>query len=347
MTKTKKKETAKKELTYSPSVSLVLTRTCRNKCSYCGFALNDFKLAVPYTTIKLAKDAVHKGCREIYLVAGERPDKFQPVRNNLDLWGFGSYVQYIYTICELAFLEGLLPKLSVGYLTFEEMSFLREVAVCLEIMLDAPSLALMPKLHAHSPHKHPAWRFRMIDEAGRLKFPVAAGLLIGLGEKVGDRVKALEHIAKLAAHYGHIQEVAIRPAWNFAKNEFRVKVPELAETVKKARRILPPQVHVQVGPQLTPYYLSCLRSGLDDLGSIFVNSHNYILPVPAKQKKINDIKKECFKNGFKLVPRLPLFPEMIGQGMYSGKMGQILDRYRENIKKEESASDPSEGELES
>lgn len=338
--KLKSQAKEKHEITYSPSVSLVLTRTCRNKCSYCGFSFNDFQLAVPYHTIKAAKDAVHKGCREIYLVAGERPDKFQPVRNTLDLWGFHTYAQYVYTICELAFLEGLLPKLSVGYLTFDEMAFLREVAVCLEIMIDAPSAALMPKLHAHSPYKTTNWRFRMLAEAGRLKFPVSTGLLIGLGEKVSDRVKALEHIAELAETYGHIQEVAIRPAFQFPKMETRLKAQELSDTLKKARKILPPQVHVQVSPQTTPAYLNCLRSGVDDLGSVFVNNQHYL--TGAKQKKINDIKKECLNKGFKLRPRLPLFSEMISAGLYSGKMGQILDRYRDNLKKEETAASAEE-----
>ena len=76
---------------------------------------------VPYSTIKLCKHARLEGAREVMYISGERPDKFPHVRALLDLWGFESYVDYVYTVSELGFLEGFIPVVELGFLSPVEL----------------------------------------------------------------------------------------------------------------------------------------------------------------------------------------------------------------------------------
>ena len=128
-------EDAPNTVTYSRTLVISFSRLCKNKCPYCGFNKKD-GLTVPYSTIKQIKHARSKGIREVLYIAGERPDTFTHIRSALDLWGFSSYVDYIYTIAELGFLEGLIPVLDVGFLTPAEMKKISEVTAIIKIMLD-------------------------------------------------------------------------------------------------------------------------------------------------------------------------------------------------------------------
>ena len=38
------------------------------------------------------------------------------IQSTLELWGFNSYVEYLYTMCELGFLEGLIPVIEFDFL---------------------------------------------------------------------------------------------------------------------------------------------------------------------------------------------------------------------------------------
>ena len=92
-------ENEKNIVTYSLALTLPVTRFCKNACVYCNFSKNE-SLVIPYSTIKHSKLARNKGAREIYLVGGERPDTSQIIRTDLDLWGFNSYVDYLYNLAE-------------------------------------------------------------------------------------------------------------------------------------------------------------------------------------------------------------------------------------------------------
>ena len=66
--------------------------------------------------------------REAHYEVFHRPDRSTSLRAMLDLWGFDSYVNYLYTVCELGFLEGVIPVVDFGFLTPDEMKHLSEVA---------------------------------------------------------------------------------------------------------------------------------------------------------------------------------------------------------------------------
>ena len=72
-------------------------------------------IIVPYTIIKQSKIAKEQNVKEIVLLASERPDRNTSIRSTLDLWGLSSYIDYIYTTSELAFLEGLTPILKADF----------------------------------------------------------------------------------------------------------------------------------------------------------------------------------------------------------------------------------------
>lgn len=332
--KPKKKE---KVITYSLGSVLTVTRACRNRCGYCGFWRNDYELAVPYNTIRLAKAAVKKGAKELLVLGGERPDRFQPIKNTLDLWGFPSYARYLYTICELAFLEGLLTKLNIGYLTFAEMALLREVAVALEVNLGATQPRFLKNpVHQFAVGKARETMAETFENAGRLKMPLSIKFLVGVGERIGERKEELNFIGEFHEKYGHVQEVIFKiftPKKNTPLGRQKpVKISELVAIVKTARKILPPEITLSLEPAGlgVKQILRFLNSGIQDLGTVPLSLADVVT-----EEKIPDLlglKKKLARKKFILKKRLPIYPRYIQMGWYSGKMGQILDRYREEIK---------------
>jgi FO synthase subunit 1 len=334
-TKGKKKKN-QKVITYSSGVVLIVSCACRNRCGYCSFWRHDYTLFVPYNTIRLAKNAVKKGGKEILIFSGERPDRFHPVKNTLDLWGFPSFARYLYTICELAFLEGLLPRLNVGYLSFQEMALLREVSVALEVSLGATDSRFFKPgaVHQFSPGKSLDVVTETLENAGRLKIPVSINFLVGVGEKVGERKAEINLLCSLHEKFGHIQEVAINnyvpmPGAKFSKAR-PPKNAEILGVVKLLRRLLPPEVAISFKPWRNLAYLQLLRARANDLGLIPLNLSDFL--TGRKIEGYEQMRKKIIKNNFTLVKRLPIYPKYIQMGWYSGKMGQILDKYREEIK---------------
>ena len=51
------------------------------------------------------------------------------IRLKLDLWGFSSYADYLYTVAEICFLEGLIPVIDAGVLTPTELKKLHITSV--------------------------------------------------------------------------------------------------------------------------------------------------------------------------------------------------------------------------
>lgn len=330
-----KRSKKEKIITFSLSAVLPVNRCCRNRCGYCGFATNDYGLAVPYNTIKVAKSAVKKGAKEILIVAGERPDRFQPIKNTLDLWGFPSYVRYLYTICELAFLEGLLPKICVGYLTLPEMALLREVSVALEVYLGAtqPRFFKNP-VHQYAPSKSREVIWETFENAGRLKIPVSVNFLVGVGEKISERKEELNLIRELHEKYGHIQEVVFdvfrpMPGTPLRKQK-QIKNSELISIIRLARKILPPKIALSTRPDEDLNILLLLKAGIQDLSSIPLGGLDCV--TNTRVMDFSELKKKLKRNKIILRKRLPIYSRYIQMGWYSGKMGQLLDRYREEIK---------------
>lgn len=334
-------------VTYSRSTTVSLSRICSSLCDYCDFPANNadqaaFELAVPYSTIKHCVQAKKAGVKEVIFMAGERPDNFSAVRARLDLWGFNSYIEYVYTVCELAFLEGLLPSLNIGYIAKEEMlrdaesswNGIRRIVASIYMMLDCADEKILEK---YSPRKTLQSRVDTISYAGIGKVPVTTGILVGLGESERSRREALEIIKALHLEYGNIQNVILQSYQpiNNGKLEIKNQISknEMLKTLDLARRILPHDIQITVPGAGNENILDFIKAGVRDIGS-------YDLAEEKKSgldydKTLNTLKKTLKKQSLGLQRRLPIFSKYILENWYSRKLAQILDRYKALLKSSE------------
>lgn len=321
-----------KTLTFSPTLPVSLTRMCRNSCPYCSFKRRD-NLTVPYSTIKAAKMARSQGIREGLYISGEMPDQYPHIRSLLDIWGFASYLDYVYTVCELGFLEGLIPVIEVGFLNPLDLKRLSEICALTKIMLDSVDPKVASTLYAKSPGKKLDLRLKQLEWAGKLKFPTITGMIIGIGESKEHRKEALKAIADIHKQYGTIHEVLLQNLVPEPGTAFEKKAPPTKETmlqtVELALNILPSDISVTVPLENNPDIEPFLKAGIRDLGRFpggFYRSSGTI--------DLEKIEQVATQLGFKLQQRFPLKKSFIKEGLYSKKLGQVFDSYRYKIKKE-------------
>ncbi|MCL4459029.1 MAG: 5-amino-6-(D-ribitylamino)uracil--L-tyrosine 4-hydroxyphenyl transferase CofH [Chloroflexi bacterium] len=291
-------------VTFSRSITLVPTRRCHNRCSYCSFRADDnhvLSLAEAEHTLTLAKG---QGCREALIMSGERPwlEKDFPLTEE-------EFIAYVYQLCALALRLGLLPHTNIGVLTGPQLGRLKEVNVSMGLMLETASEGLAA--HKEQPGKRISERIAHIEEAGRLRIPFTTGLLVGIGESASNRHAALLIIKRLQERYGHIQEVIIQnfkpkvgtPMAHWAEPTLE----DMVETVRQARQLLP-TVPVQIAPNLTSDCLPLLRAGANDLGGLSP-AIDYINP-ECPWPKPEELGATLSRAGFHLQDRLPVHPEV-------------------------------------
>ncbi len=323
-------------VTFSKTLPVVLSRMCRNDCPYCAFHRRD-TLTVPYSTIRICKKARTNGAREALYAAGERPDKFPHIRATLDLWGFPSYLDYLYAVCELGFLEGLIPVIEVGFLTPEELKRMSEIAAVVKLMLDSVDKDHFDTIYPRSPGKKLELRARQLMWAGKLKFPTATGIMVGIGETKAHRKEALSVIAGVHKEYGTIHEVLIQNFVPQPKTQSENKKPVtkqlMLETVEMARSILPDDITINVPFESNPDIEDFIKAGVRDLGRIFDGTKGIVSDkIPAVS--MEELEQRVNTLGLRLHQRFPLKRAFIKEGFYSKKLGQVFDAYRYKIKKE-------------
>jgi FO synthase subunit 1 len=169
---------------------------------------------------------------------------------------------------------GFYPHTNAGILTFAEMEKLKNVNLSMGIMLEQMTVTLLNTVHRHAPSKVPSLRLEQLQWAGELAIPFTTGLLLGIGETECDRLVTLETIATIHQRWGHIQEVILQP-YNPGKREQWQNNPfdlqKLPALVRQSREILPPDIVIQIPPNLVPdplFLLDCLAAGARDLGGI-------------------------------------------------------------------------------
>src|SRR4051794_4537160 len=200
-------------VTYSRKVFIPLTRLCRDRCHYCTFATTPGKVPAPYLSVDevvaLARQGATLGCKEALFTLGDRPeDRWPQAAAWLEEAGYGSTLDYVRAVA-IAVLEetGLLPHLNPGVMSWEELQRLKPVAPSMGMMLE--TTADIPA-HKGSPDKEPAVRLRVIEDAGRSNVAFTTGILVGIGETLGDRIESLFAIRKLSRQYRHVQEVLVQ-----------------------------------------------------------------------------------------------------------------------------------------
>ncbi|MHC1579710.1 MAG: 7,8-didemethyl-8-hydroxy-5-deazariboflavin synthase subunit CofG [Candidatus Alkanophagales archaeon] len=323
-------------VTFSKNVFIPVTNVCRNDCAYCGFRARhprDAYLLDEAEVSRLLRAARRRGATEALFTLGEKPElsrEFPQYRDWLRELGYGSTLEYLRALCELAVREGLLPHTNAGVLSYEELRYLRDINASMGLMLEtiAPVRA-----HERSPGKRAELRLRTIEDAGRLRIPFTTGILVGIGETFSDIVASLEAIKRLHEKYGHIQEVIIQPFHPKPNTPMRDEKPPSVELMRRvvgvARRILPGEVAIQIPPNLVPLgrIIEFLEAGASDLGGISEVTLDYINPEaawPSEEELAAAVRP------FSLRERLPIYPRFVRRGWYSERLATLIRKYSDD-----------------
>ena len=324
-------------VTYSRKVFIPLTNLCRDYCGYCTFRRDPGQpgahTMTPDQVLEVARRGEKMGCTEALFSLGDKPElAFPAMRETLRRLGYKSTLHYLEAMCELVLRETtLLPHPNAGLLSAEWITRLARVSPSMGLMLETTNASLLAPGAAHdnAPDKVPAKRLHTIEEAGKQNVPFTTGLLIGIGESLGDRVDTLLAIRQLHRRYGHIQEVIIQ---NFrAKPEIPMHdwpeptQGEMMRTIAVAR-LLMPDVNIQAPPNLSaPYYDELLDAGINDWGGISPLTPDFINP-EKPWPHLEQLKLRTEAKGYRLRQRLPVYPEFVST--LSMKSGLLADKLK-------------------
>ncbi|HEV2773323.1 MAG TPA: 5-amino-6-(D-ribitylamino)uracil--L-tyrosine 4-hydroxyphenyl transferase CofH [Thermoleophilaceae bacterium] len=343
-----------RRVTFSRNFTLSLSRTCRCYCKYCAFATHRAHLYAPEEVERLLDEAARRGAKELLVLTGEKPDVNPEVARRLGDYGHESFVDYAAWACERALDRGLLPHTNVGVLGADALARLREVTASQGLMLESISERLMETVHAGSPTKHPERRLATIRSAGELRVPFTSGILVGIGETVGERIASLEALAAVHSDHGHLQEVILQnyvphpryygaepaeiadaaqrdgsgaeraeqglPAW-----ASEITLDDMRLLVRECRRLMP-DVGVQVPPNLSDWWLPLVEEGATDLGGLSANgdhiSPDHPFPSPHR------MRRRLAPRGYALTERLCVYPQyMDADWLEQGVLDVLKARY--------------------
>ncbi|MFQ3590664.1 MAG: 7,8-didemethyl-8-hydroxy-5-deazariboflavin synthase subunit CofG [Chloracidobacterium sp.] len=300
-------------VTYSRSITFIPTYSCVFACGYCAFA-RPTPLAGLEEAAACFIRGVQAGCHEVLIMSGEGVMAFPSIRQQLTQWGFQDYNDYLSAVCRLALDHGLLPHINIGNQSELDFRRLRPFCASMGMMLETTSVALMRHpAHRHAPGKHPQARLATLAAAGRVRVPFTTGLLVGIGETWADRQAALSAVATLHRQYGHIQEVIIQPFTPHPRTAMAAypgpDLSTLVKTVRMARDTLPPDVVIQIPPNLTPSAEArrqLLLAGARDFGGISPEPDHINPDEPWLSPE--HYAAELAEWGFVLHLRLPVYP---------------------------------------
>jgi FO synthase subunit 1 len=313
-----------KTLTYSKNIFLPVTDLCRNRCGYCSFRkeLKDAHLISRTEANQLLELGALAGCSEALFTMGECPWAVSGFESILAAAGVADLLDYLVELCELALEFGLLPHTNAGLLGQEDLRRLQPYNASMGLMLETTALL---EAHAKSPGKRPDLRLQYMAMAGRLRIPFTTGIMVGIGESWQDRVESLTKIAHLHRAFGHIQEVIIQPLDPKPGTALeKARLPgmmDLYRTVEAAREIVPPDVAIQVPPNLVdPRPL--VAAGATDLGGISSVTLDGINPDRAWPHE-EELQKSL--SDYNLRERLPVYPRFIDLGWHGSKTRSLVD----------------------
>jgi FO synthase len=308
-------------VSYSRKVFIPLTKLCRDVCHYCTFAERPRAGHDAYLSrdavLAIARAGADAGCTEALFTLGDKPElRYRAAREALAALGVSSTIEYLRDMCALVLREtGLLPHVNPGVMSRDEIAALRLVSASQGIMLESTSARLCEPggVHFGSPDKRPEVRLETIRLAGELAVPFTTGILIGIGETRTERLESLLAIRDLHRAHGHIQEVIVQ---NFRAKPGtkRAQAPEpdlddLLWSIAAARLILPPDIHVQAPPNLSPgVYGRLIEAGIDDWGGVSPVTADHVNP-EAPWPAIDALAERTAAAGKVLVARLPVYPE--------------------------------------
>jgi FO synthase len=315
-----------KALTFSPKVFLPLTRLCRDRCGYCTFVQQPRQGSSAFLSLQevvdIARAGAAEGATEALFTLGDAPELVHAsAARELASLGHTSTLSYVAEAAAAVLTAtGLLPHINAGLITQSEAELLRGVSVSQGLMLESTSEALLQPGGAHDGcvTKAPQLRLDAIHAAGKARVPFTSGILVGIGETRMDRLQSLLALRDAHALYGHLQEVIVQ---NFrSKGATRMaQHPEPSEqellwTVALARLVLPPDVSIQVPPNLQrdghAAWHRLVGAGINDWGGISTVTRDHVNP-EARWPELHALAAACRSAGFNLVPRLAVYPRFL------------------------------------
>ncbi len=323
-----------KTITYSKTLFYQLTKHSPSDYTIGEAQTKKDDIIVPYSIIKAAKLAKDENVKEIILLASERPDKITKVRSTLDLWGLSSYVDYIYTNAELAFLEGLTPTFEGGFLGPTEIKKISEILAFIKVLIPSSNLKYYEKKHGKEfAQKYLDIRFKMIEWSGKLGIPIISGVIIGQDQNESQTKSTIDKIFKLHEKYNHIHSISIQSESLLTTGKATKKSDTLMLKAIQYIQSFESNITISTPPMHTDNIELFIDEGIRDFGSIPINSSS-VFP-KSDPFSLDDIEKIVEQKGFTFHQRLPIKYDYIKDGFYSKKLGQVYDSYKYKIKKYE------------
>jgi 7,8-didemethyl-8-hydroxy-5-deazariboflavin synthase len=311
----------KKYITYSPSFTLPVTHSCANQCLYCGFRKLDGGLMGLEEIDCWLIRAKEMKCSEVLIISGERVNEVPSVQGAIQRLGFKNFTEYVETVCQRILSHGLLPHTNIGSMELGEMTVLREVNASMGLMLENADPLWGQKVH---PQKNIEKRMETIKNAGRLKIPFTAGILVGLGEPRKSRYESLDWIADVNREFGHIQEVILQ---NYVPNPqstlpvFHLLLEDWEDMISFCKNKMP-GVKIQIPPNLNSLWIHLVLCGANDLGGI--SEENDFVNPNSPWEKIVVYEESLQTRGIHLIPRLPIYREFYKKGWCSDGVKAVL-----------------------
>jgi FO synthase len=309
-------------VSFSRKVFVPLTTLCRDRCTYCTFAKPPGAGGVyldPDEVMAIVRAGEAAGCTEALFTLGDRPeDRWPQAAEFLAAGGYPSTLDYVAAMTEHVVAETeVLPHANPGVMTEADIARLRPSNPSMGLMLEniSPRLLEPGMPHHDCPDKDPVVRVATIEAAARLKVPFTSGILIGIGETVEEIVASLFALADLQGEGGAIQEVIVQNFKAKADTPMRRSaeptVQFTARVVAVARWILGAEMNVQVPPNLTERFEVYLDAGINDWGGVSPLTIDWVNP-EAPWPHLDQLRERTVAAGYDLRPRLPVYPEYIG-----------------------------------
>jgi FO synthase len=338
-------------VTYSRKVFIPLTTLCRDRCAYCTFALPPGaggRFLEPDEALAIAAAGEAAACTEALLTLGDRPEaRWEVAEEFLARHGCASTLEYVAQVARSVLEQTtLFPHANPGVMGAAEVAALRPWSASMGLMLENVSARLMePGMPHHDcPDKDPELRLATLRAMAAQQVPLTTGVLVGIGETAEELVASLFALAELAAETGAVQEVIVQ---NFrAKRGTPMQraaepTPQyLARVVAVARWVLGPAMNLQVPPNLTDRFEVYLEAGVNDWGGVSPLTPDWVNP-EAPWPHLDQLRARTEAAGFRLLPRLPVYPEFLDARWVDPG---LLPRLREQADERGYALAPQRGE---
>jgi 7,8-didemethyl-8-hydroxy-5-deazariboflavin synthase CofG subunit len=258
-------------ISYIFSSSIILTRTCHQRCGYCSLFREEAPLlAIEDLRLQL-NDLSKKGASEVVFLAGETPQEYPHIQIELHRYGFSSFADYLNEVCQMTLEANMMPVLSVGYLDEFNAERFTESGCIVRINLVASSLSKPGQAHEKSRGRNPSAGKASIESLHKAGIPYSVGFIIGIGETPEERLHFIHEIGRLCTADPYLQDVRIlpfQPSKDCAMPQ-RPPLPfEAVEKVVQTAKEAFPVHHISVPPHLFYRYPDLTDSGLNDLGSV-------------------------------------------------------------------------------